>query len=213
MDTIKVLVYEDNRDLREGISFLLQATPGIKLVGAFSNVNNLKAELHALQPDVILLDIGMPGMTGLEALPIIKSLSPNTQVVMHTVFDDDDRIFLAVRSGASGYLLKGTPPAEIVQALLDVFRGGSPMTSSVARKVLQYFQQPPKSHPTDHLLSQREQDILRGLMKGFSYKLIADELGISIDTVRSHIRHVYDKLQVNSKTEAILRAMKEGWIN
>jgi DNA-binding NarL/FixJ family response regulator len=210
---IKVLLYEDNRDLREGISFLLQATPGLQLLGAFPHVNNLKAELHAFHPDVVLLDIGMPGMTGLEALPIIKAIHPDTQVVMQTVFDDDDRIFQAVRGGASGYLLKNTPPAEIIQAIFDVYRGGSPMTSSVARRVLQYFQQPPKSHPAEQLLSAREQDILRVLMKGYSYKLIADELGISIDTVRSHIRHVYEKLQVNSKTEAILKAMNEGLLN
>ncbi|HNM26847.1 MAG TPA: response regulator transcription factor, partial [Saprospiraceae bacterium] len=129
-----------------------------------------------------------------------------------TVFDDDERIFQALRSGASGYLLKNTPPGEIVQAVFDVYNGGSPMTSTVARKVLQFFQQPVKPIVADHDLSARELDILRGLMKGYSYKLIADELGISLDTVRSHIRNVYDKLQVNSKTEAILKAMKEGWV-
>lgn len=210
--SIRVLLYEDNRDLREGISYLMQATAGLELVAALPHVNNIRTDLPAHQPDVVLLDINMPGMSGLEALPIIKEAMPKTQVVMLTVFDDDDRIFQAVRSGASGYLLKNTPPGEIVQALFDVHRGGSPMTSCVARKVLQFFQQPAKPIAAGHDLSARELDILRGLMKGYSYKLIADELGISLDTVRSHIRNVYDKLQVNSKTEAILKAMKEGWI-
>lgn len=210
---IRILLYEDNRDLREGISFLLQATAGLELVAALPHVNNVRDDLQAHRPDVVLLDINMPGMSGLEALPIIKEALPKTQVVMLTVFDDDDRIFQAVRSGASGYLLKNTPPGEIVQALFDVYGGGSPMTSSVARKVLQFFQQPAKPISAEHDLSPRELDILRGLMKGYSYKLIADELGISLDTVRSHIRHVYDKLQVNSKTEAILKAMKEGWMD
>jgi DNA-binding NarL/FixJ family response regulator len=209
---ITVLLYEDNRDLREGISFLLQATPGIVLAAACPHVNNLKADLQAYNPDVVLTDIGMPGMTGLEALPIIKATNPNIQVLMLTVFDDDERIFQAIRGGASGYLLKNTPPAEIIQAVFDVYRGGSPMTSSVARKVLQHFQQPAKVSSSEQLLSAREQDILKGLMKGYSYKLIADELHISIDTVRTHIRNVYEKLQVNSKTEAILKAMKDGFL-
>lgn len=209
---IKILLYEDNRDLREGISFLLQATAGLELKAALPHVNHVRDDLATHQPDVVLLDINMPGMSGLEALPIIKATQPKTQVVMLTVFDDDERIFQAVRSGASGYLLKNTPPGEIVQAVFDVFQGGSPMTSSVARKVLQFFQQPAQPIAAGHDLSARELDILRGLMKGYSYKLIADELNISLDTVRSHIRNVYDKLQVNSKTEAILKAMKEGWV-
>jgi DNA-binding NarL/FixJ family response regulator len=209
---ITVLLYEDNRDLREGISFLLQATPGIHLAAACPHVNNLKTDLETHKPDVVLTDIGMPGMTGLEALPIIKATNPDIQVLMLTVFDDVERIFQAIRGGASGYLLKNTPPAEIIQAVFDVYRGGSPMTSSVARKVLQHFQQPAKVSSSEQLLSAREQDILKGLMKGYSYKLIADELNISIDTVRTHIRNVYEKLQVNSKTEAILKAMKDGFL-
>jgi DNA-binding NarL/FixJ family response regulator len=209
---IKILLYEDNRDLREGISYLLQATAGLELIASLPHVNNIRSDLATHHPDVVLMDINMPGMSGLEALPIVKEINPKIQVILLTVFDDDERIFQAVRSGASGYLLKNTPPGEIVQAVFDVHNGGSPMTSSVARKVLQFFQQPAKPISSEHDLSARELDILRGLMKGYSYKLIADELGISLDTVRSHIRNVYDKLQVNSKTEAILKAMKEGWV-
>jgi DNA-binding NarL/FixJ family response regulator len=153
----------------------------------------------------------MPGRTGIEATPVVKALRPEAQVLMLTVFEDEDKIFQAIRNGASGYLLKRTPPTEIIAAIHDVHRGGSPMTSSIARRVLQFFQQQPANHQPkqDYDLSPRELDILKSLVKGYSYKLIADEHFISIDTVRSHIRHIYEKLQVNSKTEAVLKALKE----
>ncbi len=209
---IKVLLYEDNHELREGIAFLLHATPGIALCGAYAHANNIRMELHEHHPDVLLLDIQMPGMSGLDALPVIKSLYPRIQVLMITIFDDDDSVFQAIRSGASGYLLKDTPPADIIDAIGDVYNGGSPMTSSVARKLFNYFQFPAKTIDSDHQLSNRELDVVRCLMNGYSYKMIADELHISIETVRTHIRRMYDKLQVNSKTEVILKAMKGGWI-
>ena len=226
-DTIKLVYYEDNRDLREGISFLLQATPGLELLGAFANCRNLTNEMRALQPNVVLMDIDLPGITGIEAVPIVKATSPQTQVLMLTVFDNEEKIFQAIRNGASGYLLKHTPPSEIIAAIFDVHRGGSPMTANVARQVLRFFQQQnalPTNQPVpedvsanqptpdDYKLSSRELDIVKGLVAGYSYKLIADDLHISIDTVRSHIRHIYDKLQVNSKTEAILKAMREGLV-
>ncbi|MFN7120090.1 MAG: response regulator [Saprospiraceae bacterium] len=206
---IKVLIYEDNRDLREGMSFLIQATSDLRLLGAFSDCMQVREQVATLQPDVVLMDVDMPGITGIEAAAVVKTTSPTTQVMMLTVFDDEEKIFAAIRNGASGYLLKHTPPSEIIQAIFDIYNGGSPMTANVARKVLQFFQQQPKIQPQHYNLSPRELDIIRGLVKGFSYKLIGDDLDISIDTVRSHIRSIYDKLQVNSKTEAVLKAMRE----
>ncbi|MDX1942594.1 MAG: response regulator transcription factor [Saprospiraceae bacterium] len=207
--SIKVIIYEDNRDLREGMTFLIQATAELQLLGSFGDCLRIKEQINTLHPDVVLMDIDLPGISGIEATALVKSLAPQTQVMMLTVFDDEDKIFQAIRNGANGYLLKHTPPSEIIQAIFDVYKGGSPMTANVARKVLQFFQHQPKSQNQDYHLSLRELDILRGLMKGYSYKLIADELDISIDTVRSHIRSIYDKLQVNSKTEAILKAIRE----
>lgn len=206
---IRILIYEDNKDLREGMSFLLQATSGLDLVGAFPDCRQLKEQVLALRPDVILMDIDLPAISGIEATAMAKAVLPQVQVLMLTVFDDEDRIFQTIRNGASGYLLKHTPPSEIIDAVFDIYRGGSPMTANVARKVLRFFQEESKPAANDYHLSPRELDILRGLMKGFSYKLIAEDLDISIDTVRSHIRSIYDKLQVNSKTEAILKAIRE----
>ena len=199
---VKVLLYEDNRDLREGMTFLLQATPGLSLVGAFGDTSQLEKDIPALQPDVVLMD----------ATIVVKALLPQAQILMLTVFDDEEKIFQAIRNGASGYLLKQTPPSEIIAAIFDVHHGGSPMTSSIARRVLQFFRQEipaTTAQRTDYNLSRREQEILTSLVKGYSYKLIADEHFISMDTVRSHIRHIYDKLHVNSKTEAVLKALNE----
>ena len=208
---LKVLLYEDNRDLREGMTFLLQATEGLSLVGAFADTSNLEMQIPGLKPDVVMMDIDMPGRSGLDATLVVKALRPECQVLMLTVFEDEDKIFKAIRNGASGYLLKRIPPSDIIAAIFDVHRGGSPMTSSIARRVLEHFQlqNPSPVKQKDYDLSPREQEILYSLVKGYSYKRIADERFISIDTVRSHIRHIYEKLQVNSKTEAVLKALRE----
>lgn len=212
MDTkVSIILYEDNRDLREGMTYLLQATPGLTFLGAYADTSKLEARIPELKPDVVLMDIDMPGRSGLDATLVVKSLRPETQVIMLTVFDDEDKIFQAIRNGASGYLLKRTPPGEIIAAIFDVHKGGSPMTSSIARRVIHFFQQPEPvaQNLQEYNLSPREHEILNSLVKGYSYKLIADEHFISMDTVRSHIRHIYEKLQVNSKTEAVLKALKE----
>ena len=211
-DKVTVVYYEDNSSLREGISFLIQSAPGLELLATFSNCDSVKTDMEELKPDVVLMDIDLPGINGIEAAGIVKKVSPKTQVMMLTVFDNEEKIFQAIRNGASGYLLKNTSPNEIIDSIFDVYRGGSPMTANVARKVLQYFQHQPKTQKVDYNLSDREQEILKGLVSGFSYKLIANEYFISIDTVRSHIRHIYEKLHVNSKTEAVLKAINEGLV-
>jgi len=211
-EKIKVVYYEDNSNLREGIAFLIQSTPQLELLATFSNADTVKTDTEQLKPDVILMDIDMPGINGIDAAAIVKAVSPATQVIMLTVFDNEEKIFNAIRNGASGYLLKHTPPAEIIESIFDVSRGGSPMTANVARKVLQYFQGQPKTQKEDYHLSDRELDIVKGLVNGYSYKAIASELYISIDTVRSHIRRIYEKLHVNSKTEAVLKAINEGLV-
>jgi DNA-binding NarL/FixJ family response regulator len=212
MEKIKVIYYEDNSNLREGISFLIQSTPQLDLLATFSNADTVKIDTEQLKPDVILMDIDMPGINGIDAVAIVKAVSPQTQIIMLTVFDNEDKIFSAIRNGASGYLLKHTPPSEIIESIFDVNKGGSPMTANVARKVLQYFQSQPKAQKQDYNLSDRELQIVKGLVSGYSYKAIAAELFISIDTVRSHIRRIYEKLHVNSKTEAVLKAINEGLV-
>lgn len=211
-EKIKVIYYEDNSNLREGISFLIQSTPQLDLLATFSNADTVKVDTEELKPDVILMDIDMPGTNGIDAVAIVKAVSPKTQVIMLTVFDNEEKIFNAIRNGASGYLLKHTPPSEIIDSIFDVNKGGSPMTANVARKVLQYFQSQPKAQKEDYNLSERELQIVKGLVSGYSYKAIAAELFISIDTVRSHIRRIYEKLHVNSKTEAVLKAINEGLV-
>ena len=211
-EKIKVIYYEDNGNLREGISFLIQSTPQLDLLATFSNADTVKVDTEELKPDVILMDIDMPGTNGIDAVAIVKAVSPKTQVIMRTVIDNEEKIFNAIRNGASGYLLKHTPPSEIIDSIFDVNKGGSPMTANVARKVLQYFQSQPKAQKEDYNLSERELQIVKGLVSGYSYKAIASELFISIDTVRSHIRRIYEKLHVNSKTEAVLKAINEGLV-
>ena len=207
---IKILLYEDNAPLREGLSMLFNGTEGFAVAGAFSHCKNVLDEVARLQPDVVLMDIDMPGVDGIAGLKLLKSHFRDTKVVMLTVFDDNGKVFEAIRAGADGYLLKKTPPAKLLESVLDVYQGGAPMTSSIARQVLQLFvpaaqPAPDKVYP----LSEREKQVLQGLVNGYSYKMIAAELFISLETVRSHIKKIYEKLQVNSKSEAVTKAHRD----
>ncbi|UYZ61642.1 response regulator [Hymenobacter weizhouensis] len=209
----RVLLYEDNADLRTSLSQLLSQAPGLTLAGALGNCTRVEEDLIRLRPDVVLMDIDMPGANGIEGLRRIKAVAPQVQVVMLTVFEENDRVFQAVCAGADGYLLKKTPPAKILDAVAEVRAGGAPMTPGIARQVLRLFPRPAARPSADELstaLSAREQEILGLLVEGYSYKMIAADRSISLDTVRSHIKKIYEKLHVRSMTEAVSKALRQG---
>lgn len=204
----KILLYEDNTQLREVLSILLNGTPGYELLGAFGNCTNILEEVRKIEPDLIMMDIDMPFMNGIEGLKLLRANGIVCKVLMLTVFDDNKNVFEAIRSGANGYILKKTPPARLIEFIEDALNGGAPMTSSIATQVLNMFAENHKSKTETFNLSAREQEVLNLLVDGFSYKLIADKLFISMDTVRSHIKKIYDKLQVNSKSEAVAKTLR-----
>lgn len=207
---IRIVLYEDNNQLREGLSMLINGFDNFSVVGSFRNCTNILAETKELKPDVILMDIDMPGTNGIEGLQLIRNENSSVKVMMLTVFDDNKNVFEAIRSGADGYLLKKTPPAKLLEYIQDVYDGGAPMTSSIARQVLQMFSGQPVTEKEDtYNLSVREKEVLNLLVNGYSYKMIAAEMFISIDTVRSHIKKIYEKLHVNSKSEAVAKAFKD----
>ena len=209
----RVLIYEDNADLRASLSQLLSGAVGLELVGALGNCTQAEADVARLRPDVVLMDIDMPGRTGIEGLRGIKAGAPGINVVMLTVFEENDRVFDAICAGADGYLLKKTSPARLLDAIGEVRAGGAPMTPAIARQVLRLFPKVPPRRPADESpanLSAREQEILGLLVEGYSYKMIAADRSISIDTVRSHIKKIYEKLHVRSMTEAVSKALRQG---
>ena len=202
MMPIGIVIYEDNIFLRNSISELVKNTPQFELKGAYENCDHVSLDMETLKPGVVLMDIEMPGTNGLKGLRIIKQRFPEIHVIMLTVFEDNDSIFDAICAGASGYLLKKTSHDKIVDAINDVLHGGAPITSSIARKVLELFPKAPAQQEETHKLAPREQEVLNLLVSGHSYKMIAEKCGITLETVRSHIKRIYEKLQVHSATEA-----------
>ena len=210
---VKILIYDDNEALRASMEALISEQPDFELLAAMPNAETVGADLQDLQPDVILMDIDMPVVNGVQAVKKIRKINENIPIIMLTVFDDNENIFNAICAGASGYILKRYATEEIPGAIRDVLTGGAPMTGSVARKVLQMVPQAKNEEQEKSDLSKKESEILQLLVKGYSYKMIAAELKISIDTVRFHIKKIYDKLHVHSATEAVSKALKDKLIS
>jgi DNA-binding NarL/FixJ family response regulator len=211
MMTHSILLYEDNLLLSESIQSMLRLNEAIKLVGAYENPLDVKTHLHAFRPDLLIMDIDMPGMNGIEAVERVRINNKEIPILMLTVFDDNKHVFDAICAGASGYLLKKHISTKLFSAIEEVLDGGAPMSPSIARMVLGSMQQK-NAIQNPYQLTAKEKEVLTSLSKGNSYKLIANEVQISIDTVRSHIRKIYEKLHVHSQTEAVSKAINEKLI-
>lgn len=206
---IKVLIYEDNPQLREGLTMLIDGSDGFSVAAAYKNCDHVIDETEAWKPDVILMDIDMPGTNGIEGLKKLRAVNNSVKILMLTVFDDNKNVFDSIKNGANGYILKKTPPARLLEYIAEAASGGAPMTASIASQVLKMFSQLNIQQSEDYNLSEREKQVLQLLVDGYSYKMIAANMFIAIDTVRSHIKKIYEKLHVNSKSEAVAKAFKD----
>ncbi|MBS1632309.1 MAG: response regulator transcription factor [Bacteroidetes bacterium] len=204
---IRIIIFEDNDRLRESLVYLLNNIENYKVVGDYNRCDDAATIARVYQPDVVLMDIDMPGKTGIEGVRLVKEARPQTSVIMYTVFEDDEKLFQCLCAGANGYLLKKTPPDKLFNAITEVMEGGSPMSPNIATRVLATFQK--IKHTNKYNLSEREQQVLELLSRGFSSKMISSDLGISFETVRSHLKNIYQKLHVNCGKEAIAKVLKE----
>jgi DNA-binding NarL/FixJ family response regulator len=207
---IKVAIVEDDTRIRESLAVLLNGSDEFSCAGAYPNAEAALKQMPQQWPDVVLMDINLPGMSGIECVAKLKELRPALHIIMLTICADDEEIFDSLRKGASGYLIKKTPPAKILEAIADVHSGGAPMSSAIARRVVQYMRQEPASPGKPENLSKREYEILGYLAKGYQYKEIADVLSISLLTVSTHIKNIYEKLHVHSRTEAVVKFLEGG---
>lgn len=199
---IKICIVEDILEIQNGLKNLLENDPRFSIVACFSNAEDAIDQIPVLLPDVVITDINLPKKSGISCVAEIKPLLPSIQFIMFTIFEDNDQVFEALKAGASGYILKNTRPEKIKENIVELFEGGSPMSPQIARKVLNTFNHT-KSNEVDELLSKREKEVLELLSKGFLYKEIAEQLFISLSTVKRHLNHIYTKLQVQNKTEAV----------
>jgi len=205
---IRTAIIEDMRDIREGLTTLINFTDGFACTGSYRSMEDAIPRIRSNVPDVLLSDIGLPGMDGIEGIGILKELYPEMTILMLTVYDDDERIFDAICAGASGYLLKRTPPAKILENIREAVSGGAPMSPEVASRVIKLFRDIRPPEKVDYDLTPHETRLLKLLVDGHNYTTAAEELGVSYNTIKFHMRHIYEKMQVHSKSEAVSLALK-----
>src|SRR5687767_1935871 len=204
--SITLAIVEDLKEVREGLKQFISLNPEFKVLDTFSTAEEALFDIPKLKPDIVIMDINLPGMNGIECIRLVKDKSPSTQFMMFTVYENDDKVFEALKAGASGYLLKNTGLLQIAESIKELHEGGSPMSANIARKMVNLFRDSEKKNPFLDLLSNREKEILQLLAKGLLYKEIAEQLGITTGTVRIHIHKIYEKLHVQNRTEAINKA-------
>ena len=212
MKKINIVIFDDNSERRESLTLLLETYDDFCVAGCFEDCTNVVSVVSETEPDVILMDIEMPKVNGIEAVKLIRKENAEVKILMQTVFEDDEKVFDAMLAGASGYLLKKTSAEKIVEAIHEVMQGGAPMTPVIARKILERMREQEKPSGEELHLSEREKEILQYLVQGQSYKMIADKCFISYHTVNSHIKKIYEKIQVHSQSEAVAKALKNKWV-
>jgi DNA-binding NarL/FixJ family response regulator len=205
---IKVSLVEDDEGIRSSLATLIRRAPGLQVIGEFGDATSAIKQIPQQTPDVVLMDINLPDMKGFDCVRQLKSSCPQVQFLMLTVYEDSDSLFNSLRAGASGYLLKRTAPLRLIEAIRDVHAGGAPMSPQLARRVVQHFSQPTEENSELKKLTPGEREFLEQLAGGYAYKEIADRMKISVDTVRSYVRTVYEKLHVHSRTEAVVKYLK-----
>lgn len=206
---IAVSIIEDDRRVRESLAVLINGADNLRCLSTHATGEDALQELGRKQPDVVLMDINLPGISGIECVRKLKAQMPKLQILMLTMYEDDEKVFQSLVAGASGYLVKRTSPADLLRAIGEVYTGASPMSGKIARTVVEYFQKLKTDSPQQQYLSKREEEILNLLAKGYRYKEIADALSISFETVRSHLKNIYDKLHVHSRTEAVVKYLRK----